>query len=70
MAESSRSSDSVEVGFGVAGEVEVNDNIDGHDVDSTGAQIGRDKTTAMSTTESMEDFVAIFLKHFGVDVIA
>ena len=46
MTESSRSSDSVQVGFGHLGEVEVDDDVDGLDVDTSGEQVGRDEVTA------------------------
>lgn len=39
VTESSRSADSVQVGLGHLGEVEVDDNVDGLDVDTSGEEI-------------------------------
>lgn len=46
MSETSRSSDSVQVGLSHLGEVEVDDNVDGLDVDTSGEQVRRDEIAA------------------------
>jgi len=46
VTESSRSSDPVQVGLSHLGEVEVDDDVDGLDVDTSGEQVGRDEVAA------------------------
>ena len=46
MSEASRSADSVQVGLGDLGEVEVDDHVDGLDVDAPGEEVGRHQVAA------------------------
>ena len=46
MSEASRSADSVQVGLGHLGEVEVDDDVDGLDVDASCEEVGRDQVAA------------------------
>ena len=46
VSESSRSTDPVQVGLGHLGEVEVDDHVDGLDVDAPGEEVGRHQVAA------------------------
>ena len=46
VSESSRSTDPVQVGLGHLGEVEVDDDVDGLDVDASCEEVGRDQVAA------------------------
>jgi hypothetical protein len=70
MSETSTSSDSMEVGFWGFWEVEIYDDIDTLNIDTSGAQVGADQATTVSTSEVMEDFISVPLVHFSVDVVA
>lgn len=70
VTETSRTSDSVKVSLGVSWEVEVDDDIDSLDVDTTGEQVGADQVSAVSLTEVVEDAVSVVLSHLGVNVVA
>ena len=60
----------MEVGFGVFGEVEVDDDVYGGNVDAAGAEVGGDQAPALAESEVMEDLVARELVHLGVDEVA
>jgi hypothetical protein len=68
MSETATSTDSMEIGFCVFGEIEIDDNVDGLDVDTTGEEIGTDEIATDSLTEIVEDAITMSLKHFGVRV--
>ena len=70
VAEPSRAADAVQVGLGVLGEVEVNNNVDGLDVDTAGEEVRRHEVAGGTVAELMEDTVAVGLLHLGVDVVA
>lgn len=70
MPEAPAAPDPVEVGLAVPREVEVDDDVDGLDVDSSGAEIRADEAPALPLPEAVEDIVALLLGHFGVDVEA
>ena len=55
VTETSRTTNSVQVGVRLAGEVKVNDHVNRDDVDTTGKDIGTDETTSFATLEVMED---------------
>ena len=60
----------MQVGLGHLGEVEVDDNVDGLDVDTAGEQVRADQVTASTVAEIVEDSVTVVLTHLGVDVEA
>ena len=64
------STDTVQVGLGVLGEVEVDNNVDGLDVDTSGEEIRAYKVTADTVAEIVEDAVTGLLLHFCVTVEA
>lgn len=70
MTETSRAADSVEVGFRVAREIKVDDNVDGLNVDTTSEQIGANEIATISLTEVVENSVSVLLGHLRVDVVA
>ena len=70
MAEPPRPADAVQVRLRVFGEVKVDDDVDGLDVDAPREQVGRDEVAARAVAEVVEDAVAVGLNHFGVDVEA
>lgn len=70
VAESARSTDSVEIGFGILGEVKVDDDIDGLDVNASGEEIGAHQVSADAVAEIVEDAVTGLLLHSGVTVEA
>lgn len=68
VTESSGTTDTMEIGFAVLGEVEVNDNVDGLDIDTSSEEIRADKVTADTVAEIVEDTVTMRLKHLCVRV--
>jgi len=70
VAESARAADSVQVCFRVLGEVKVDDNVDGLNIDTTSEKIRRYQVTAGTVAEVMEYAVTVRLYHLGVNVEA
>lgn len=68
VSETTRSSDTMQVGFGVFGEVKVDDNIDGLDINTTSEEIRADKISTDAIAEIMEYTVTICLEHAGMTV--
>ncbi|KAI6768851.1 hypothetical protein HG531_011040 [Fusarium graminearum] len=62
------STDTVEVSLGVLGEIKVDDNVDGLNVDTTGEQIGAHKVSADTVTEIVENTVSCMLLHLRMTV--
>ena len=62
VTESAASSDPVKVGLGHLGEVEVDDDVDGLDVDTAGEEVTADQVPAQTGAEVMEYSVAMSLK--------
>ena len=60
----------VEIGLGHLGEVEVDDHVDGLDVDAPGQEVGADQVPAQAGPEVVEDSVPVVLGHPRVDVVA
>ena len=70
MSKSSRPTNPVQVGLGHFGEVEVDDHVDGLNIDTTGQQVGTHQVPAQSCSEIMENAVPVGLSHPGVNVVA
>ena len=70
MSKATRSTDAVQVRFARFGEIEVDHNIDGLDVDTAREQIRRDQVPGRAVAELVKDAVAVGLLHLGVDVVA
>ena len=62
VTESAASSDPVKVGLGHLGEVEVDDDVDGLDVDTAGEEVTADQVPAQAGAEVMEYSVAMSLE--------
>lgn len=63
MAKSTRSTDSMEIGLGVLGEVEIDDHVDGLDINTSGQQVRTDEVSTRTVSELMEDSVSMALDH-------
>lgn len=70
VAVTTRSSNTMEVRLCVLGEVEVDDNVDRLDVDTTRQEIGANEVSANTVAEVVEDAVSSLLGHLGVAVEA
>ena len=60
----------MEIGLGHLGEVEVDDDVDSLNVDTSGEEIAAHKVPAEAGPEVVEDSVAVSLGHLGVNVVA
>jgi len=69
VAEPATSADPVQVGLGHLREVEVDDNVDGLDVDTPGEQVAADEVATETGSEVVEDPVTVSLGHLGMDVV-
>lgn len=58
----------MEIRFSVFWKVEVDDHIDGLDIDTTGQEVRTDKITAYAIAEVMEHSITVVLQHLGVGV--
>jgi len=70
VSESSRTANSMQVSVTIAWEVEVDNNIDRHDINTSREQICTYETTGLSLFEVMENSVSVLLLHPRVDVEA
>lgn len=70
VSETTGATNTVEVGLGVLGEIEVDDNVDGLNINTTGQQIGTNEVTAVAGAEVVEDAVTVLLEHASVRVEA
>ena len=60
----------MEVGLGHLGEVEVDDDVDSLDVDTSGEEVAADQVPTEAGSEVVEDSVPVALEHLGVNVKA
>jgi len=70
VTESSGTTDAMEVGFGILGEIKIDYNVDGLNIDTTGEEIGADEIAAHPVPEIVEDTVAMVLQHLRMTVEA
>eukprot|EP00040_Diaphanoeca_grandis_P014691 m.74677 g.74677 ORF g.74677 m.74677 type:complete len:146 (+) comp24686_c1_seq2:314-751(+) len=70
MAKSTRSANSVQVSFSSFGEIKVDHDVDGLDIDTSVEEIGAHEVTAETASEVVKNAVAMGLLHLGVDVEA
>ena len=66
MTETSTSADTMKISFCVLGEIKVDYDVDGLDIDTAGKEICTDEVATDTLTEVVEDSVTVCLKHFGV----
>ena len=69
MAEPATPSDSVQVGFAVSWEVEVDDDVDGLDVDSSCAEIRTYKASAFPLSKPMKNMIPFLLTHLSMNKV-
>jgi len=70
VAKSSTAANPVQVGLSHLGEVEVDDDVDSLNVDTSGEEIAAHEVPAEAGPEVVEDSVAVSLGHLGVNVVA
>ena len=70
VAKTTRTTDSMQIGLRILGEVEVNHDIHRLDVDTTGEQVSANEATGLTILEVVIDAVAVTLLHLGMDVEA
>lgn len=70
MTETTRTTNTVQVGFSVLGKIEVDDNVNSLNIDTTGEQVRADQVTAHAVPEVVENTVTSVLEHLGMRVEA
>ena len=70
VSKTTTTTDTVKVCLRVLGEVEVDDDVDGLDIDTAGKEVGADEVTTLAVAEVVEDAVTMGLKHLCVRVEA
>lgn len=70
MSESARAADSMQVSLSQFREIEINDDIDVRDINTSGHQIGGDEASAGVVAEVMVNAVTVLLVHLSVNVVA
>lgn len=70
VTETTWTTDSMQVSLRVSGEVEVDNDIDWHDVDTTGEEIGAHQAASLSVLEVVINAVTVSLLHAWVNVEA
>jgi len=70
VAVTTRTADTVEIGFRVLREVKVDDNVNGLNIDTTGEEIRADEVAADAVAEIVEDAITSSLGHLGMAVEA
>lgn len=68
VSETPRTTNAVQVGLRILGEVEVDDDVDRLNIDTASQQVRADEVTADAVAEIVEDPVAVLLKHSRVRV--
>lgn len=70
MSKSTRATDAVQVCLSILGEVEVDNNVDGLDINTTSQQVRADKVTTHAVAEVVEHTITVVLQHPGVRIEA
>lgn len=63
MTESTRTTDTMQIRLGILRKVEVDDDVDSLNINTTGQEIRADKVSAYAITEVVKDAVSVVLKH-------
>lgn len=66
LSEAATAADPMQVDAAFGGEVEVDDHVDGLDVDASGDQVGTDQRLELSLPESLEDAYSLVTAHVGM----
>lgn len=70
MTKATRSTNTMQIGFGVLREVKVDDDVDGLDINTSGEKIRADQVSANAVAEVVEDSVSSMLLHPSMAVEA
>ena len=70
MSKPTTSSDPVKISLAVSGEIEVNHDVHGLNIDSSRAEIRADETPAFALSEAVENVISLFLGHLGMNEVA
>ena len=70
VTETSRSTDAMEVGLRVLWKIEIDNNVDSLNIDTTGEQIGADEIAHCSVSEVVKYAISMLLQHLGMRVEA
>jgi uncharacterized protein with von Willebrand factor type A (vWA) domain len=70
MSKSTRATNAVEICLRILGEVKVDNDVNGLNIDTACEKVGTDKITADSIAEIVKDAIAVGLQHFRVGVEA
>ena len=68
MSEPTGTTDTVKISFRVLGEIKVDDNIDGLNINTTGKEVRAHEVSTHAVAEVVEDAVTVRLQHFRVGV--
>ena len=68
MSETATAPNTMQVGFRVLGEIKVDDNIDGLNVDTPGEEVGAHQIAADAIAKVVEYAVPVGLQHLGMRV--
>ena len=70
MTKSTRSAYSVEIGLGKSWEVEIDDNVDGLNINTSGKNVSADEASRFSIFEVMVNSASVLLLHLRVNIEA
>lgn len=70
MTKTARTSDAVKIRLRILGEIEVDYDVHGLNIDTTSNEIGANQVAAVTLAEVVEDTVTVRLLHAGVNVVA
>ncbi len=70
VSESTRSSNTMEVGFRALGEVKVDYNVDTLNINTTGEEVRGNEVTGSTVSKFVENPVSVVLRHSSMDVEA
>lgn len=69
MAEASRTTDAMQVGFGHTREIKIDDDVDGLHVDTSSEEVWAHEIAAEARSEVVEHTIAVCLRHARVNVV-
>ena len=70
VAETTRATNSMQVGLRVFGEIKVDNDVHRHDIDTTGEQVSAHKAASLADLEVVINPITVTLLHLGVNVEA
>jgi hypothetical protein len=66
MSKSSRPADAMQIRFGILWKIEIDHDIYGLNIDTSGEEVRADEIAAHAIAKVVKDAVTVGLKHFGV----